>query len=223
VTFDHCTVRYPGGRGPALTDFSLRLQPGQVVALTGPSGSGKSTVLHALLGFAPLSTGSIEVAGRTLSEVDLDEWRSHVAWVPQRPYLFAGGVIDNIRLGRPEATEAQVRRAAIRAQAGDLLSTVVGEDGHGLSDGQRQRIALARAFLRDAPVLLLDEPTANLDPATEAAVVASIGELAANRTVLMVAHRPALLAIADRSIVLTPGRQDTSQDTEQDATSRAAA
>jgi ABC-type multidrug transport system fused ATPase/permease subunit len=141
-----------------------------------------------------------------LAEADPATWRSRIAWVPQRPYLFTGTVADNIRLGQPGRTDEQVRQAARSAQAEDILSTVVGEGGTGLSTGQRQRVALARAFLRDAPVVLLDEPTANLDAATEADLIAAIGELAEGRTVLLVAHRPALLGVADRIVPMTaPG------------------
>jgi ABC-type multidrug transport system fused ATPase/permease subunit len=134
-----------------------------------------------------------------------------IAWVPQRPFLFAGTVADNIRLGDPQAGDDAVRRAAERAGATGFLDarvagldTVLGDDGAGLSAGQRQRIALARAFLRDAPLILLDEPTANLDGDTEAGILEAIRELARGRTVIMAAHRPSLIAIADREIRLVP-------------------
>jgi thiol reductant ABC exporter CydD subunit len=210
------TVEFPGRAAAALEDFSLRLNQGDVVALTGPSGCGKSTVLSVILGFVPAATGQVAMAWDELRGVDLGEvglaeadpaaWRSRIAWVPQRPYLFTGTVADNIRLGQPDRTHEQVRQAARSARAEDILSTVVGEGGTGLSTGQRQRVALARAFLRDAPVVLLDEPTANLDPATEADLIAAIGRLAEGRTVLLVAHRPALLGVADRIVAMTaPG------------------
>jgi thiol reductant ABC exporter CydD subunit len=224
LVLDRVSVCYPD-RPPVLRDFSLTVHPGQIVALTGPSGCGKSTLLRALLGFAPLAGGRI-CLGSGPAAVDLADaapaaWRSRIAWVPQHPYLFAGSVADNIRLGRPGASDSQVRAAARLARVEDLLDAparldaaagpdtaggplVIGDDGAGLSTGQRQRIALARAFLADAPVLLLDEPTANLDGDNEAAILAGIRALAADRTVLMVAHRPALIELADR-VVTVPG------------------
>jgi ABC-type multidrug transport system fused ATPase/permease subunit len=142
---------------------------------------------------------------------DPDVWRSRIAWVPQRPHLFAGTVADNIRLGRPDATDDDVRRAAAAANALEFVealphgfATRLGDRGTGLSAGQRQRIALARAFLRDAPLLLLDEPTSNLDQESEAAVVDAVTRCAAGRTVVLVAHRPALAALADRVVHMEP-------------------
>jgi ABC-type multidrug transport system fused ATPase/permease subunit len=142
--------------------------------------------------------------------VDIDEWRARVAWVPQRPYLFAASVTDNIRLG----SVGDVRAAARAADADGFIEalpsgygTVLGERGYGLSSGQRQRIALARAYLRtDAPLLLLDEPTARLDPASEAAVLSASLDLVRGRTALLVAHRPALVEVADRVLRIEAGR-----------------
>jgi ATP-binding cassette subfamily C protein CydD/ATP-binding cassette subfamily C protein CydCD len=209
LTFDNLTVDYDERR--ALEAFSATVRPGEVVALTGPSGAGKSTVLGAVLGFVRPSTGRVSSGGVELSDVDIDAWRRMIAWVPQRPFLFAGTVADNIRLGDPQAGDDAVRRAAERAGATGFLDarvagldTVLGDDGAGLSAGQRQRIALARAFLRDAPLILLDEPTANLDGDTEAGILEAIRELARGRTVIMAAHRPSLIAIADREIRLVP-------------------
>jgi ABC-type multidrug transport system fused ATPase/permease subunit len=133
--------------------------------------------------------------------VDIAAWRSRLAWVPQRPYLFAGTVAENIALGRP-STEDEIRAAARLARVEELLPVVVGSGGTGISAGQRQRVALARAFLRDAPIVLLDEPTANLDPGTEAEILDVVRQLAVGRTVLLVAHRPSLLALADRVVEL---------------------
>jgi len=211
IAVDGVTVRYPGREGPALQDCSVTLAPGEVVALTGPSGCGKSTLVAAVLGFVRPDAGRISVGGVDLADLDPDAWRAQVAWVPQRPHLFAGTVADNIRLGTPDATDAQVRRAARLAYAEgfvdalpDGFATRLGDAGAGLSAGQRQRIALARAFLRDAPVLLLDEPTSNLDGDSEDEVLAAVGRLATGRTVLLVAHRPSLLALADRVVDLLP-------------------
>ncbi|CAM5354195.1 thiol reductant ABC exporter subunit CydD [Streptomyces tanashiensis] len=184
------------------------------MALVGPSGVGKSTLLDVVLGFAvPEEGGSVRVGGADLATLDLEAWRSRIAWVPQRPYLFAGTVAENVRLARPDASAEAVRDALRDAGADGFVAglpqgpdTVLGEDGTGLSAGQRQRLALARAFLADRPLLLLDEPTAALDGATEAGVVEAVRRLAAGRTVLLVVHRPALLAVADRVVTLGVAR-----------------
>ncbi|GAA2150812.1 thiol reductant ABC exporter subunit CydD [Actinomadura napierensis] len=203
------TVTYP--RGPAIEDFSLTVHPGETVALVGPSGAGKSTVLSVLLGFVRPDSGRVLVDWDDLGSFSPDAWRERIAWVPQRPYLFAGTVAENIRLGRPDASDASVRAAAEAANALEFVSalpggfeTVLGDRGSGLSAGQRQRIALARAFLRDAPLLLLDEPTSNLDGESEAAVIDAVERLKTGRTVLLVAHRPALAALADRVVAVEP-------------------
>jgi thiol reductant ABC exporter CydD subunit len=199
-------VEYPGRAAPALDGVTLTVEPGEVLALTGPSGSGKSTLLAVLLRFAAPAAGHVTVGDTDLSTVDRSAWLARVAYVPQRPYLFAGTVADNIRLGRPDASDADVARAADLARASGFLAAVVGEGGSGLSAGQRQRVALARAFLRDAPLVLLDEPTAGLDGTTEAELVATVRLLAAGRTVVLVAHRPALLPLADRVVRVEGGR-----------------
>ncbi|HLV58773.1 MAG TPA: thiol reductant ABC exporter subunit CydD [Natronosporangium sp.] len=205
------TVAYD--RTVALSGVSLRIMPGERVALIGPSGSGKSTLLALLLGFVRPTAGRVVVGGVDLADADLDAWRRALAWVPQRPHLFAGTLADNIRLGAPDATAGAVRAAVSAAALDEVvaglpdgLDTVLGERGYGLSSGQRQRVALARAFLRDAPVVLLDEPTAQLDAASEAAVCEATARLVAGRTTLLVAHRPALLSLADRVVRLVGGR-----------------
>jgi ATP-binding cassette subfamily C protein CydD len=193
------TVRYPGRAEPALNGFDLELRPGEVVALTGPSGAGKSTALAVLLGFVEPERGVVVAGGSAADEFDPVAWRRQFAWVPQRPGLRLGTVADNVRLGRPDASDDEVRLALITAGAGELaLDKPVGEQGQLLSGGQQRRVALARALITDAPVLLLDEPTAGLDPDAEATVVA--GLRSTGRTVLMVAHRPALIAAADRTV-----------------------
>ena len=187
------------------------MYPGEILAVSGPSGCGKSTLLSVLLGLTPASSGSIRLGDRDLTDLDPDAWRSRIAWVPQRPHLFARSIADNIRLGRPGATDDLVRAAISDAGLDDVVDrlpvgmlTVLGHDGAGLSAGERQRVALARAFIRDAPLLLLDEPTANLDGRTEELVLQAVRRLMIGRTVLMVAHRPSLLALADRVVELTP-------------------
>ncbi|MEV6650075.1 thiol reductant ABC exporter subunit CydD [Streptomyces sp. NPDC051219] len=208
---EHVMVRHPGRTEPSLPTVSLTVQPGETVAIVGPSGAGKSTLLGVLLGFVPPTDGRVMVGDADLASLSPQQWREQIAWVPQRPHLFAGTIAENVRLARPDADDAAVRTALREAGAYDFVEalpqgadTVLGEGGTGLSAGQRQRLALARAFLADRPLLLLDEPTANLDGETEAAVVDAVRRLAVGRTVLLVVHRPALLAVADRVVRLAP-------------------
>jgi ATP-binding cassette subfamily C protein CydD len=198
------TVRF--GQTIALSDVDLTVRAGERIALVGPSGGGKSTLLNLLLGFVTPQAGRVLVDGEELSALDMNWWRERIAWVPQRAHLFAGTLAENIALGKPEATRREIEVAARAASLPHDLGTVLGERGHGMSSGERQRVALARAFLRDAPLLLLDEPTARLDAQSEQAVVEATARLAEGRTALLVAHRPALLAVATRVIRVEAGR-----------------
>jgi len=197
----------------ALDGVSFDLKHGERVALVGPSGAGKSTVINLLLGFIQPAAGSILVNGRVLHELSPEDWLRHVAWVPQRPRVFHGTVLDNIRLGRPDAPLEAVREAARLALADGFIEalpegfdTLVGDGGQGLSGGQAQRLALARAFLKDAPLVLLDEPSANLDMESERLLNAAVERLATGRTTVSIAHRLNTVRRADRILVLDHGR-----------------
>jgi ATP-binding cassette subfamily C protein CydD len=212
VRFDDVHFSYEEGR-PALAGVSFRIDAGERVALVGPSGAGKTTVANLLLGFARPTAGQITVDNRPLSELDIDTWRHRLAWVPQNPRLFAGTIADNIRLGAPDADLDAVREAARLAFADGFIEalpagyeTEVGERGTGLSGGQIQRIALARAFLRDARLVILDEATASLDPASETAVQQAVDRLAVGRSMLVIAHRLNTVRDADRILVIDQGR-----------------
>jgi ATP-binding cassette subfamily C protein CydCD len=205
-------VRYPDRAGDSMVT-RFEVEPGQTLALVGPSGGGKSTALACLLGIVAPTDGQVEAGGVT----DASLWRDQIAWMPQSPGYLHGSIADNVRVVAPHASDEQVQRALHRAGADfvdDLprgIDTPLGEQGSGLSVGQRQRVALARVFVRDTPVAVLDEPTAGLDGPTERAVVAAIDDLASERTVVVVAHRPALAASADRTVVIRPA------DAEDDA------
>jgi len=211
LSFTGVSVRYPDRDESALAGFSGRVYAGQRVALVGPSGAGKSTLLNALLGFAPLTEGDIRFADehRVAGQPAPETWLRHITWVPQRAHLFAMSVADNIRLGQPEAGIEEVREAAEAAFATEFISrlpngfdTPLGDEGFGLSAGQRRRIAIARAFLRlrvlDCPLVLLDEPTANLDLHSETRVAEATAELLAGRTAILVAHRSAMVDDVDQ-------------------------
>jgi thiol reductant ABC exporter CydD subunit len=209
ITLHGLEVVYPDRRVLALDDADLVIAPGEIVAVTGPSGCGKSTLLSVILGLRLPQAGSVCLGGVDLKDLDLDDWRSRVGWVPQRPHLFARSVADNIRLGCPDASDAAVAAALEAAgltevigRLPDGVDTLLREGGAGLSAGERQRVSLARAFVRDAPLLLLDEPTASLDGETEADVLAAVRRLVNGRTAVIVAHRPALAALSDRVVEL---------------------
>ncbi|RQH06956.1 thiol reductant ABC exporter subunit CydD [Paraburkholderia dinghuensis] len=225
IRFDDVSHDWSSER-PALDRLNLVADAGRITALVGHSGAGKSTVLNLLLGFARATSGEISVNGQLLNDTDLDDWRSRVAWVPQRAHVFAGTVMQNLLIARPDADFDTVRAAASDAGADDFIQslpngydTELGERGVGLSGGQIQRLALARAFLKDAPVLLLDEPTASLDVHTQASIHDSLRRLARGRTVLLIAHRMSTAALADTIVVMEHGKAVQSGSHEQLAAS----
>lgn len=212
VAFERVSFAYPSRPGAVLAGFSLELAPGEAVALVGESGAGKSTVAALLLGLLEPTGGAVTVGGIDLRDCRLDDWRRYVAWVPQHPTLFRATVADNIRLGNPGAPEESVMQAARLAGADRFIralpngyDTTVGDGGRTLSPGERRRIGLARAFVRDAPLVILDEPTADLDPDSVAVVAAAVRRLQTGRTMLVIAHRPELVRSADRVVRLLDG------------------
>jgi len=213
IRLDRVRLSYQGGKRPALDGVSLCLRQGEETALTGPSGAGKTSVINLLLGFAAPDGGSIRINGIPLAKIPPDAWRAHLAWVGQNPVLFHGTIRENIRMARPEAQESDIRAAAARARVTEFtdrlpagLDTPVGERGLGLSRGQAQRVCLARAFLKNAPILLLDEPAAGLDAHNARRVMAGLRELKQGRTILTLTHDMDQAAGADRILHLEQGR-----------------
>ncbi len=203
---------YPDAEQPVLENLCLRIEPGESVALTGPSGAGKTTLASLLLRLADPTAGELRCGSADLGEIDLHAWREQVAWIPQRPTIFAASVRENVALHDPAADEDEVRAALAEAGAlrlvealPDGLATVVGEGGRRLSAGEAQRVALARAFLRDPSLVVLDEPTAHLDDETASAFDAAITRLLVGRTALIITHRSALAALADGVVELRHG------------------
>ena len=206
-------LSYDGGRRPALRGVSLDIEPSEHIAVVGASGCGKTTLLNLLMGFLKPDAGIISVDGISIAEFDTESWLGRISWLGPDPYLFHGSIRENICLGRPEATENEVRRAAAAAHvlafteklpAG--LDTRIGERSFGLSRGQAQRVALARAVLKDSPLLLLDEPTAGLDSRSEKLVLDALDRFNRDRTVVMVTHRLTRIEKADRIYVIDEGR-----------------
>ena len=214
LRFEHVAFHYPTRPdAPALHDFDLAIRPGETVALVGPSGAGKSTVFALLLRFYDPQAGRISLDGLDLRALALPELRGAIALVPQETVIFSGSAADNIRFGRQDAGDDEVRDAARAAEANDFISALgkgydeeLGERGVRLSGGQRQRIAIARAILRDAPLLLLDEATSALDAQSEAAIQQALERLEKGRTTLVIAHRLATVQRADRIVVMDGGR-----------------
>lgn len=212
VEFDCVQFSYGRDKQPALDRVSFSLSPGEQVALVGATGAGKSTVAGLMLRFIEPSAGMVRVNGQELSSLDRKDWLAHVAYVPQNPHLFAGTVADNIAFGM-RVSRDKIVEAAKQAQAHDFISelpsgydTVVGEGGRGLSGGERQRLAIARAMVKDAPLVILDEATASLDYHTEEQIQTALDSLLVRRTALIIAHRLQTVVGADRIIVLKGGR-----------------
>jgi ATP-binding cassette subfamily C protein CydD len=213
VAFENVRLTWDPARGPALEGLSFRVPAGEMLILAGPSGAGKSTVIELLLGFVRPDSGRITINGVDLVDLVPQALNRLIAWIGQRPVLFAGSIRDNILFAKPDATAEEVAAAVRAARVNefadalpDRLDTRVGEGGHGLSGGQAQRVAIARAFLKNAPLLLLDEPTAYLDPATETDVLDGLRRLAIGRTVVMAAHSTAALALRGQRLDMRDGR-----------------
>ncbi len=213
VAFDQVNFHYPTRQdAPVLSDVSFRVRPGEKVAIVGPSGAGKSTIFHLLLRFYDPLSGVVSFDGVRLADADPMELRRRIALVPQDAVIFAATARENIRFGRPEASDQEVERAADIALAAEFIQrmpqnydTPVGERGIMLSGGQRQRIAIARAILRDAPLLLLDEATSSLDAESETLVRTALERLMQHRTTLVIAHRLATVLTCDRILVMERG------------------
>jgi ATP-binding cassette subfamily C protein CydCD len=213
VRFETVRFTYPGRAAPALDGVAFEMRPGSTVAVVGASGAGKSTVANLLLRFWDPQEGRITLGGSDLRQLRLDDLRRHIALVAQDTYLFNDTLAANIRLARREVSEADVRRAIGRAALGEFvdrlpegLATRVGERGVQLSGGQRQRVSIARAFLKDAPILILDEATSHLDTISEQQIRAALDELMAERTSLIIAHRLSTIQTADTILVMEAGR-----------------
>jgi thiol reductant ABC exporter CydD subunit len=213
LRLERVSVRYPGRAAAALKEVTLELAPGRTTALVGPSGAGKSTLAALLLRLLDPSDGHVTCAGVELRDVEASQWQRRVAWVPQRARLFAGTIADNVALAEPTASMQRVLHALEQAGLGEFVRslphgvhTIVGDGGRRLSAGQAQRLALARAFLRDASLVVLDEPTANVDATTAAQLGEAIARLLRGRTALLITHDRALAAHAHRIVELRDGR-----------------
>ena len=213
MAFEDVHFTWDPARGPALNGLSFRVPAGETLVLAGPSGAGKSTVIEILLGFVRPDRGRVTINGADIGDLVPQALARLTAWIGQRPVLFSGTIRDNIRFARPEATDAEVEEAAHGARINEFaavlpdgLDTKVGEGGYGLSGGQAQRLAIARALLKNAPLLLLDEPTAHLDPATETEVLDSLRRLALGRTVILASHSSAAQSFAGQRLDIRDGR-----------------
>jgi ATP-binding cassette subfamily B protein len=212
IHFDHVGFRYEEN-GFALKDVDFALEPGSLTALVGPSGSGKTTITNLLLRFWDCQSGKIEIGGVDIREMDYDELLSKISIVMQNVILFADTVYENIKMGNSRATKEQVVEAARKAMIHDFImslpdgyDTMLGENGLGLSGGQRQRLSIARALLKDSPIVLLDEATSSVDPMNEVYIQKAISNLSLGRTVLVIAHYLQTIRSADQILVFKEGR-----------------
>jgi ATP-binding cassette, subfamily B, bacterial IrtB/YbtQ len=213
ISFERVTFAYDGQTTPTLTDIDLNIPERSLTALVGPSGSGKTTITKLISRFADPQSGTVRIGGVDISTLEPDEVLRHIAVVFQDVYLFDDSIGANIAMARQEATEAEIEDAARAANVHDFINrlplgyeTRVGEIGAALSGGERQRISIARAILKDAPIVLLDEPTSALDTESEVAVQRAIDRLVAGKTVIVIAHRLSTVAGADQILVLDGGR-----------------
>ncbi len=206
-------VSFEKGRRSALRGVSFDLNPGEHVAMLGASGAGKTTIVNLLLGVLQPDQGTVRINDQPLSDLNVDNWRRHIAWVGQNPILFHGTIRENIRMGKPQASRKEINCAARSARVLDFcaqlpqgLDTIIGEQGLGLSRGQAQRVALARAFLKDAPIIFLDEPTAGLDAENEHLVMNALQNYTGGRMLLLLTHRLAHIERTDRILLLENGK-----------------
>jgi ATP-binding cassette subfamily C protein CydD len=213
IVFSDVSFTYPGKDEPVLRDINLELPSGAVTALVGPTGAGKTTLSSLLMKFIVPQTGKIRIDGTDINKISSDYWRKQISWVPQRPYLFNRTILENLLIANPGASPEEVEKAAKQAGLHNFIKnlplgydTPVGEYGARLSAGQVQRLSLARAFLKNAPILILDEPTGNLDPLLESSLQETIRRLTRDRTTLMIAHRLTTVLNAEQIIVLQNGR-----------------
>ncbi len=213
IEFKDVYYTYPGAKTPALRGISFKIPPGQKTVLIGKSGSGKSTIFNLLLKYIQAERGEILLNSLNLNELNSEDWYEYISWVPQNPYLFHDTIAGNVRLTHPNATDEQVIEACKKAKLDDFISklphgyeTLIGERGERLSGGQAQRIALARAFLKDAPILLMDEPTANLDPQLDREIQEILQTFSGNKTRFVIAHRLDTVKTADQILVLSQGK-----------------
>lgn len=219
IQFDHVSYRYAAKHdetemsAAAINNLSFTINQSERIALVGPSGSGKTTITRLLLGFIQSQQGSITIDTLPLNTIDLAVWRKQLAWMPQSPHIFHGSIRENISLGDEQASDKQIIEAAKKANADEFITqlshgydTLIGEQGQGLSGGQIQRLALARVFLKDAPIIILDEATANLDAVSERLIQTSLDTLATDKTLIIIAHRLNTVINADRILVLDNGQ-----------------
>jgi ATP-binding cassette subfamily C protein CydC len=213
VEFSSISFIYPDQEIPVLQDISFKLQDGKNIAIVGPSGAGKSTLVSLLLRFWEYSSGEIRLGGESLHDLDQDDVRGRCAVVSQSSYFFNASILENLRLARPSASQEQVEEAAKKAQIHEFIqglprgyATIIGEQGLRLSGGERQRLGIARALLKDAPLLILDEPTANLDPVTEKQILEMLFGMMKDKTSLLITHRLVGLENVDEILVMKAGK-----------------